>query len=151
MNYTFECARCGERLDLDASIKSGPPHDGITIEHGACGGGFYRVWTPPHLLLRQDPDQVEEKSRMVDTSGMSAGRAAAGGGMSKARATKKEKAYNSYIHERRKIFRDNKQVGGRMTHQVPVELYHAKIKQTGDKNYWKDPANLNRHTNCKVS
>lgn len=145
MIYTFEC-ECGRRYEASASIKDGPPNVGC-----CCGRLMQRVWNPPTLLLRQDPDDVGERNAMIDTSTMSTALAAAGGGMTKASAIKKEKAYNSYIHERRKIFRNNKQVGGRMTHQVPVELYHAKIKQTGDKNYWKDPANLNRHKNCKVS
>jgi hypothetical protein len=38
----------------------------------------------------------------------------------------------------------------RMTHQVPAALHAAKIKETGDRNYWDDPKNLNRHKSCKV-
>lgn len=108
-----------------------------------------RVWTTPQLLLRGDPDDVGAENLMVDTSSVSVGRAAQG--ISKAAARRKEKAYKKHIEERRQTFRDNRQVGGRLTHQVPTELYHAKIKQTGDRDYWRDDSNLKRHKSCQVS
>lgn len=115
-----------------------------------CGGVATKVWKPVRFICRGDPDDVGDKNLMVDTGGMSTSRAAAGG-LSQSQAAHKEKSYRDYIAQRRRVFRDNKQVGGRLTHQVPVELYHAKIKQTGDKDYWKDSNNLNRHKSCQVS
>ena len=34
--------------------------------------------------------------------------------------------------------------------QIPAALYHGKIKQTGDRSYWDNPKNRNRHKSCKV-
>jgi hypothetical protein len=33
---------------------------------------------------------------------------------------------------------------------VPAELYHGKIRETGDKDYWSDKRNLEQHTDTKV-
>lgn len=38
----------------------------------------------------------------------------------------------------------------RLTHKIPAALHAAKIKETGDKAYWDDPKNRNRHKSCKV-
>lgn len=63
-----------------------------------------------------------------------------------------EHRFKKHIEKRRTEIRD---AGGqrgtfKQTHAVPAHLYHGKIKETGDKNYWNDPKNLNRHTECKV-
>lgn len=146
MIYTFTC-ECGTQRDVERSIKVGPPSH-LVCE---CGERMEREWNPPQLLLRDDPDEVGVENLMVDTGTMSSGQAVVGGGITKAQAVKKERRYQRYINNRRKLFREEKQVGGKLTHQVPAELYHAKIRQTGDKNYWSDPDNLNRHKSCKVS
>ena len=36
------------------------------------------------------------------------------------------------------------------THEIPAHLYHGKIKQTGDRNYWLDDKNRNKHTSTRV-
>jgi hypothetical protein len=33
----------------------------------------------------------------------------------------------------------------KMKKSVPADLYHGKIKESGDKDYWNDKKNLNRH------
>lgn len=38
----------------------------------------------------------------------------------------------------------------RKTMQIPATLFHGKIKETGDRQYWDDPKNRNRHKSCKV-
>lgn len=63
-----------------------------------------------------------------------------------------ESQFKRHVEGRRKEIRD---AGGqrgsfRQTHSVPAHLYHGKIKETGDKNYWNDPKNLSRHNECKV-
>lgn len=72
-------------------------------------------------------------------------------GVSTARATKIEAAYAEDIANKRKA---NNHSGKRgsivMTHSIPTELYHGKIKQTGDRDYWRNEKNLNRHKSCKV-
>jgi hypothetical protein len=37
-----------------------------------------------------------------------------------------------------------------MTHSVPVELYYGKIRESGDKDFWRDPQNLEQAKSCKV-
>ena len=101
-----------------------------------------KVWGPVQFICRGDPDEVPAQFQTADIDVRDKGKGA---------ALKKEKAYGDYITQRRKVFKDNKQVGGRMSHQVPAELYHGKIRQTGDKDYWSDSSNLNRHKSCKVS
>lgn len=150
MIYTFQCtgSECDGVQDVTASIREGPPNSFLCP---VCETwGMERVWHPPQLLIRGDPDDVGHGNLMADTGGMSVDRVAAGA-ISKGGANRKEHAYQRYIDDRRKIFKKEKQHGGRMTHQVPAELYHAKKKQTGDPDYWKDPSNLNRHSSCKVS
>lgn len=63
-----------------------------------------------------------------------------------------EHEFKRHIEQRRSQIRD---AGGqrgsiKQTHAVPAHLYHGKIKETGDKDYWSDPKNLSRHTECKV-
>lgn len=63
-----------------------------------------------------------------------------------------EGQFKKHIEQRRSEIRD---AGGqrgsiKQTHAVPAHLYHGKIKETGDKNYWQDPKNLNRHSECRV-
>ncbi len=145
--HDFQCETCGATQEFHtATIAQSPPGE-LDCE---CGGKKIKIWGPVQFVFRGDPDDVGEGNLMVDTSGMSTARAAAGG-LTKAQSKKKERAYQGFIDERRRLFREEDQVGGKMTHQVPVELYHAKIRQTGDKHYWSDPDNLNRHKSCKVS
>lgn len=58
-----------------------------------------------------------------------------------------EKAYGQHIQNLRRSQKPGKL---RMTHSVPAELYHGKIRQTGDKQYWDDPKNQARHKDFEV-
>ncbi len=65
----------------------------------------------------------------------------------------KEAAFQRHIDERRKLVRQvghNSKASLRMTHSVPADLFHGKIRESGDKNYWDDPSNLKKHSSCKV-
>lgn len=67
------------------------------------------------------------------------------------RAKRKEAAFQRQLQQRRRDVREAGQSGSfKQTHQVPADLYHGKVRETGDKDYWKDPKNLNRHKSCKV-
>ena len=70
-----------------------------------------------------------------------------------AQGVRKEAGYQRAAQKRRRQLAEsgNRKSTFRHTHSVPVELYHGKIKQTGDKNYWNDPKNLNRHKSSEVS
>jgi hypothetical protein len=101
-----------------------------------------RVWTPPNFICPGDVDDIPVGSRVTENTAF---------GDTPAQAARKERRYQQAIQQRRKQVRDGGHSKlGRMTHQVPTELYHGKIKQTGDKDYWKDPANLNKHRSCEV-
>ncbi|HDL42043.1 MAG TPA: zinc ribbon domain-containing protein [Actinobacteria bacterium] len=169
MIYTFKCTDCGESTEIEASIKDGPPEawvcegDYVFKVNGEeviqeCGGEVERVWEPVNFLCEGDPDEIPLEHRTADVGG---GVGADGSllptthaqvmGPSKERARRREKGYQDFIESRRRLFREEGQEGGQMTHQVPIELYHGKIKQTGDKDYWRDPSNLKRHKSCQVS
>jgi len=65
---------------------------------------------------------------------------------------KVEAQFNQQVSRRRKEIRD---AGGqrgsiKQTHAVPTHLFHGKIAETEDRNYWNDPKNLARHKECKV-
>lgn len=88
-----------------------------------------------------DPDDVPVGSRVTDSEM----------GYGKTGATRLEQAYQRSINERRKQLKDGGNKGNlRHTHSVPAELFHGKIRQTGDKNYWADPKNLSKHSSCRV-
>lgn len=62
-----------------------------------------------------------------------------------------EARYQQAIQERRKLKRqagDAKTI--RQTHMFPPDLYHGKVRQTGDREYWKDPKNLRKHKDCEI-
>lgn len=146
MIYTFEC-KCGRTEDVQASIKVGPPADYTC----ACGESMERVWQPAQFICSGDPDEIPETMKVADLGGGGRVTHQQMMGLGKAGAQKKNRAYQNYIDHRRRVFREEKQTSGRMTHQVPAELYHGKIKQTGDKDYWRDESNLKKHKSCKVS
>jgi len=63
-----------------------------------------------------------------------------------------ERAYQRDIEQKRALVKERgRRRGPRMTHSIPSELYFGKIAETGDKAYWDDPKNRDRHKDCKVS
>lgn len=89
----------------------------------------------------RDHDDIDPRKRVIE--GLH--------GNNKTQALKKERKFQEHISERRKLLADGGNRGGvRHTHSVPADLYHGKIKETGDKNYWADKKNLARHSSCKV-
>lgn len=66
-------------------------------------------------------------------------------------AQAEEARFQRHIEERRKQLADGGNRGSiRHTHSVPADLYHGKIRETGDRNYWKDPKNLKKHKSTRV-
>jgi hypothetical protein len=92
----------------------------------------------------RDADEIPVGSRVTENTAL---------GDTKAQGVRKEARYQRAAQQRRRqlVESGNRKSTFRHTHSVPVELYHGKIKQTGDKNYWKDPKNLNRHKSSEVS
>lgn len=72
-------------------------------------------------------------------------------GESSVNPEKAERRFQQHIQKRRSELAGQQNGSIRQTHSVPSDLYHGKIRETGDKEYWKDPSNLARHKNCKVS
>ena len=137
MNYSFRCPG-KHTFDVEASIHDGPP---ARPRCGKCGRAGERVWTVPYIATSTDPDQVAEKFRVTEDTAL---------GTPKAAAIRKEKAYARHVAELRAAGQ-RKDAPMRMTHSVPTELFHGKIKESGDKAYWSDPKNLEKHRSCKVS
>jgi hypothetical protein len=72
-------------------------------------------------------------------------------GISEAKAQRMEAAYASAHQEKRRLKRET---GGSkkivMKASYPAELYHGKIRETGDRQYWSDPKNRKRHKQWEV-
>lgn len=65
---------------------------------------------------------------------------------SKAQADRREELFRKDIALKKEaVSRGGNRGSIRMKKSVPADLYHGKIKQTGDKDYWNDKKNLNRH------
>lgn len=105
-------------------------------------------------------DDVDPKFRVCDTGGgvrkdgkvVPPGKASLRG-IGKAAALRRERAYAERIASMNKAIRDQggqKSKTVKMTHSIPVELYHGKIRETGDAHFWDDPKNRDQATNCKV-
>lgn len=139
MNYTFRC-ECGHRANVQASMVIGPPADMVC---GKCGDKMGRDWQADAPMLDtsgcRDHSDIPMRHRTASA-------------YDRRSPESMERQFHRQIQNRRKEIKD---AGGqrgsiKQTHSVPTHLYHGKIKETGDKNYWSDPKNLNKHKECKV-
>lgn len=64
-----------------------------------------------------------------------------------------EKRFAENVQHERELIATagNKRSSFRKSHAIPSHIVHGKVKQTGDKDYWKDPKNLAKHSDWKVS
>ncbi len=142
MIYTFKCLDCGDVHEVSVSIQFGPPP---SVRCGKCR----------HLPEMQRDWQAD--APMIDTSGCRDHNDIPEGkrvlsAFDQGSPERVEHQFKKHIEKRRTQIRD---AGGqrgsiKQTHAVPAHLYHGKIKETGDANYWSDPKNLDRHRECKV-
>lgn len=154
MNYPFKCSVCGRQQLYSSSISKGPPQNlkclgpdtskTVEVEPGkwhtpCCGGDMDRVWTAPMFICNSDPDFVKPDKRVFDT-------------MDRRPEAVKEAAFQRHIDERRATVREagHNPNSMRQTHSVPADLFHGKIRESGDKQYWDDLSNLKKHKSCKV-
>lgn len=141
MRYTFRCDCDPDAWDqFDRSIHEGPP---ALVVCSMCGGEMHRDWQADSPMLDtsrcQDADNIPEQHRVQRSSSPSSPAA-------------EEARFSKHIDARRKQLAEGGNRGSiRHEHSVPADLYHGKIRQTGDRDYWKDPGNLKRHNSCKVS
>jgi hypothetical protein len=141
MIYTFKCERCQWTEHVHASIKEGPPPEVQCI----CGMGLMqRDWKADAPMLDtsacRDHSEIRADKRV---------RSAWDGNQSPDAV---ESKFKQHVQRRRREIREagGQQGSLKQTHAVPAHLYHGKIKETGDQNYWSDPKNLSRHNDCKV-
>jgi hypothetical protein len=137
--YTFKCSS-GHREELVGSISVGPP----ASFQGKCGHRMERDWQADAPMI--------DTSACKDHSSVRPDKQVRSRWDRNKRPETVENEFRQHIGARRKQIRD---AGGqrgslKQTHAVPAHLYHGKIKETGDKNYWSDPKNLSRHNDCKV-
>lgn len=139
MIYPFHCQVCDLRFELDRSMNDAPD---CIQECPDCKGESHRVWVSFRLSTvgcsgPTDPDYIPPEHRVVSDPAY---------GDSARSADKIERAYAEDIERKGSLASsDNK-----MKASVPAHLYHGKIRQTGDKHYWKDPKNLARHKRCHI-
>ncbi len=140
MIYQMECASCGE-VDISKPM-SHPAKDGDQCPE-CMGFDTRRIFAMPQICTSgcsgaSDPDDVP--AEFGGTQDPLSGARTANVAL--------EKAYQRDIEHKRR----NKTRGGsrQIKRSVPAELYHGKIKQTGDKNYWDDPKNRRRHPSTKI-
>lgn len=143
MIYDFECSYCHHVEPVHGSIKHGPPDP---WRCDVCAHGFMeRIWTVPHIVCVSEPDIDDtpvEKRVSFNTAY----------GDTQEERNARQRAYQRDIEKKRQAVREggNRKDGLKMTHSVPAELYHERIKVTGDKNYWSDPKNRDRHRSTKI-
>lgn len=145
MIYTFTCKKCGdEQLSLPVDLcDSKPPCT-------RCGRKMSRNFGADWGTLQfntqscKDHDEVPAAKRTAPNLAE---------GISPAEARRRERAYERDVRRKREVAEaaGGNQGSHRMAMSVPTELYHGKIRQTGDKHYWKDPKNRARHKAWKVA
>lgn len=138
MRYDFKCDGCGFQTHVDRRAFH-PPRE---VECNLCGDQMRRVFgCQIDTTGCKDHGFIPEESRVVETDY----------DYNKRRGVSKEVAFDRAIKKRRSMLADGGNRGSfRHVNSVPAELYHGKIRETGDKNYWSDPKNMARHNNTKV-
>lgn len=143
MRYTFTCDECGRSENVYESISVGPPESIPCM----CGyADMRRDWKADAPMLDtsscRDHDFVPHEKRVASNDGF---------GVGKRGAQRRVDKFQRHIQERRKKLADGGNRGSiKHTHSVPADLYHGKIRETGDRFYWHDPSNLKKHKSCKV-
>lgn len=135
MIYPYKC-ECGETREIEASISVGPPE---IVKCASCKKAMQRIYGC-HIDTSgcRDHDHIPEQHRVQRASRPRS-------------AAAEEARFQRHIEDRRALARAGGNNGViRQTHSVPADLYHGKIRETGDKDYWSDPKNLNRHRSTRI-
>jgi hypothetical protein len=146
--YEFQCHDCGFAVErpFPGGKAPGIGEKLCDCTRLGCTGSIVRVVSLPHVppdSLSVDPDNVPIQHRVASNDGFGIGEKA---------ARKREKAYEESMQVKRAMAHEAKGSGKsvQMEHSIPPELYHGKIKETGDRTYWDDPKNRKRHPSTKV-
>lgn len=138
-NYTFVCDRCQETAVLHRSFSDGPKS-----EPCECGGTREHDFRTDVLSIEVDASACRDhndipRAKRVYRNG------------STDDAARLEGRYAKHVSDRRKQLADGGNQGSiKQSHAIPADLYHGKIRETGDKQYWQDKKNMSRHNDFKV-
>lgn len=137
MIYEYICDGCDETFTVEAPAFTPPVALPVCYEHG---GFQIRRLFGAHIDTTgcKDHSYIPEKDRVFDPHRTVS-------------AAKQEHLFHERIKKKRKEHRDGGNRGSfRHSYSVPADLHHGKIRETGDKNYWDDPKNMKRHSDCRV-
>lgn len=138
MIYSFKCG-CGSHQEVSCSIQDGPPS---AVECSSCGDPMQRDWQADEPMIDtsncRDHNFIPREKRVYRPG-------------TKGQADKLEGKMAKHINERRSQLRDSGNKGlFKHKMSIPADLYHGKIRETGDKQYWNDPKNVAKHNDFKV-
>ena len=88
----------------------------------------------------RDPDHVPEQFRVSERVRPE----------TKAQGRRMEKAYAKDLSDTKRRLAEAGAGPLKQELKIPSHLYHGKIRQTGDKNYWLDAKNRKKHGSCRV-
>ena len=139
MIYEFKCWPC----DITVARHSKAFNPPSAPKCSECGQFTDRVYgCNIDTSGCKDPDDVAPEHRISVSQERD---------LSNSQARRIEAQAGKKIAQTRRDLADGGNKGARrMTHQIPAALHAAKIKETGDREYWTDPKNRNRHKSCKV-
>lgn len=138
MLYPFECQECGNAVSLDCRPLH-PPNPPL-----CCGAAMLRIYgCQINTSSCRDANHIPANKRVVRSGLLTSKK--------KFNAEVEERKFRQHIEQRRQELRGQQKGSFQHTHSVPADLYHGKIRETGDKHYWSDPSNVARHKDCKVS
>jgi hypothetical protein len=139
MRYEFTCDHCGTGATVNSRAFC-PPKAPACVSCKATTRRLYGCQIDTSGC--RDPDDIPEKDRI-----------ACGGAernLTSGQADRIEAQHQAHNEATRAQLRDGNRGSFKKTMQIPASLFHGKIKQTKDPNYWDDPQNRNRHKSCRV-
>ncbi len=139
MIYPFRCYDC----ELGQEVDSRPFRPPNAPKCPACGKRMNRIFgCEIDVSGCQDVDEIPHGSQVAYGGA---------GNITSGQAAAIEAKHARHNEQTRRDLADGGNRGTiRKTMQIPAALHAGKIKQTGDKHYWDDPKNRNRHKSCKV-
>jgi hypothetical protein len=138
-NYTFVCDTCSETVVLHRAFSTGPTPEDC---HRCCGT-LQHDFRADALTVDFDTAACRDHNTITHAK-----RVFRRG--SKRRADKLERRYAGHVKDRRRQLKDGNKGSIKQSHAIPADLYHGKIRETGDKQYWNDKKNLSRHSDFQV-
>jgi hypothetical protein len=137
MKYTFEC-KCGVLETLNLPVEECDSHPTCK----KCGKEMTRNFVADLMTVQVNTNGCKDHNKVK------AEKRVAPGGMvfTPAQAERREELFRKDIALKKEaVARGGNKGLIKMKKSVPADLYHGKIKESGDKDYWNDKKNLNRH------